>query len=164
MSVHSELEDIQKGVMLIRVPGIISFAVVAYYWIHFNIIFPHSLPFSGVGALIVVGTYLIPGGFGLLLTFILPSHIKRRMIFNMIWAKTSGELFGRAVFVNLRKTKSGTVSGAVALLMQDDIKLMIYYSGESTGYIPKLNDLVNITINRKAKALSTELVESAPTQ
>ncbi len=70
-------------------------------------------------------------------------------------------MFGRAVFVNLRESRSGTVNGAVTLLMEDGSNIFVLYNKNSTGYIPELYDLQNITINRKRRAIKTELVEKA---
>ncbi len=48
--------------------------------------------------------------------------------------------------------------------MEDGSDIFLLYNNESTGYIPVLNDLVNITIDRKKRAIKTELVEKASSE
>jgi hypothetical protein len=157
MNDQDDSTDIQSRITIIRVLGIALLVFAGFFWMYH---FVMALPFSGEGLYILVLTFYLPGGLGLLLYW-LSGNMKRRDKFERLWASTSGELYGRAVFVNLKESKSGNVNGAVTVLMEDGSDIFILFNKESTGYIPELHDLVNITINRKRRAIKTELVEKA---
>jgi hypothetical protein len=85
------------------------------------------------------------------------SKRKEKQYFDRLWASTSGELVGHVYFVYQTKKR---LEG-IKLHLSDGTLLYITYSDESTGYIPEWKDLVKITIDRKKRAIKTELVEKA---
>jgi uncharacterized membrane protein len=162
MNDHEGSKGIESTLLAIRVIGIALIAIVALFWfLNYTgiFVFPGYSPMTGPLGLQLLSIAL--GLPGILLVFVLADYVKNRDKFQKLWASTSGKLSGRAVAVNIRESRPGKVNGAITLLMQDGTDLFIFFDKKSTGYVPKLHDHVNITIDRKKRAIKTELVEKA---
>jgi hypothetical protein len=131
----------------------VSFAsIFVFSWL-FNTSIIHLGSIGGL--IILVSIFLLPCLGSCLL--ISGTSIDEKQVFERLWTRTSGEVSGRVVILQQSK---GRVQ-RIKLLFEDGTHLFINCSEETTGYVPELNDVVKINIDRRKRAIRTELVEKA---